>query len=149
MYNSILMRPIEILLVEDKNEDVLLTKEAFKNGKLSNNLNFVTNGEDAIKYLLKMGKYEFSVSPDIVLLDLNLPLKSGLEVLAEIKENEILKKIPVVILTSSDEENDISSSYLNHANCFINKPIDFIQFLNVVTQIETFWFSIVRLPNFN
>lgn len=139
-------RPIEILLVEDNPGDIRLTKEAFKEGKLKNHLNVVEDGTEAISFLKKEGQYADAPRPDLILLDLNLPKKDGREVLSEIKVDENLKRIPVVILTTSKAEEDILKTYNHHANCYITKPVDMDQFINVVKYIEDFWFTIVRLP---
>ncbi len=139
-------RPAEILLVEDSPGDVRLTQEAFKEGKIRNNLHVVEDGVEAIAFLRHKGKYASAPRPDLVLLDLNLPKKNGLDVLAEIKSDENLKTIPVVMLTISNSERDILKSYDQHANCFITKPIDIDQFLTVVKSIESFWLTIVKLP---
>jgi two-component system, chemotaxis family, response regulator Rcp1 len=140
------LRPVEILLVEDNPGDVRLTSEAFKEVKMLNNLHVVTDGEEAIAFLRKDGKYNNSVSPDLVMLDLNLPKKNGLEVLTEIKEDPEFKHIPVIVLSISKLEEDIMQSYKCHANCYILKPVDLNQFLEVVRSIEDFWFTIVKLP---
>lgn len=139
-------KPVEILLVEDNPGDVRLTQEALKESKIRNNLHIVTDGEAALQYLRKTGPYGKEPRPDLVLLDLNLPKKDGREVLGEIKKDPDLKRIPVVILTTSKAEEDIFKSYDNHANCYITKPVDFSQFLKVVRQIEDFWLTIVKLP---
>lgn len=139
-------RPIEILLVEDNPGDIRLTKEAFKEGKLRNHLNVVEDGVEAISFLKKEGQYADAPRPDLILLDLNLPKKDGREVLSEIKVDKNLKRIPVVILTTSKAEEDILKTYNHHANCYITKPVDMDQFINVVKYIEDFWFTIVRLP---
>lgn len=139
-------RAIEILLVEDNPGDVRLTIEAFKEGKLTNNMNVVGDGEEAMAFLRKEGEYENAPRPDIILLDLNMPKKDGREVLAEIKQDPNLKRIPVVILTTSNAEKDILKSYDLHANCYINKPVDLNQFIEVVKYIKDFWLTIVRLP---
>lgn len=146
MGNSDPSRPINILLVEDNPGDIRLTQEAFKDGKIKNDLNVVMDGEEAVLYLKKVGKYSVAPTPDIILLDLNLPRKDGREVLAEIKEDPSLKCIPVIILTTSSAESDILNTYSHHANCYIMKPVDFNQFINVVRTIEDFWLSIVKLP---
>lgn len=138
--------PIEILLVEDNPGDARLAKEALKDSKLKNNLNHVADGVEALDYLKRKGKFKNSMRPDLILLDLNLPKKDGREVLADIKSDESLKRIPVVILTISKAEEDILKSYNLHANCFITKPIDLDQFIKVVKSIEDFWLTIVRLP---
>jgi two-component system, chemotaxis family, response regulator Rcp1 len=139
-------KAIEILLVEDNPGDIGLTREALESSKIYNKLSVVNDGEEAIAFLLKKEKYINIQSPDLVLLDLNLPKKSGREVLAEIKSDNDLKRIPVVVLTSSRDEEDILRSYNLHANCYITKPIDLNQFIKVVQSIEDFWFTIVKLP---
>jgi CheY-like chemotaxis protein len=146
MIENQMLRPIEILLVEDNPADVRLTREALKEHKLSNNLHVAIDGVEALNFLYKKGKYVKSPRPDIIILDLNLPKKDGREVLAEIKQEKDLKRIPVVVLTSSKAEEDIVKSYNLHANCYISKPVDFDQFLKVVKSIEDFWISIVKLP---
>ena len=140
------MKPIEILLVEDNPGDADLAREALADSKLNNNLSVVMDGEEAMAYLRRDGKYADAPRPDLVLLDLNLPKKDGREVLAEIKADGDLKRIPVVILTTSRAEEDVLKSYNLHANCYITKPIDLNQFLKVVKSIEDFWLSIVVLP---
>ncbi len=140
------MNPIHILLVEDNPADIRLTQEVFKDGKIKNTLSVTMDGEDAMLFLRKRGKYEKVETPDLVLLDLNLPKKDGRTVLAEIKSDHILKFIPVIILTTSAAEQDILNTYSNHANCYIMKPVDLSQFITVVRSIEDFWLSIVRLP---
>jgi chemotaxis family two-component system response regulator Rcp1 len=140
------INPINILLVEDNPADIRLTQEVFKDGKVRNTLNVVTDGEEAIEYLRKRGKYTGVETPDLVLLDLNLPKKDGREVLAEIKSDIVLKFLPVIILTTSAAEQDILNTYSNHANCYIMKPVDLSQFITVVRSIEDFWLSIVKLP---
>jgi CheY-like chemotaxis protein len=138
--------PIEILLVEDNPGDADLAREALENSKIRNTLSVVGDGEEALAFLHRSGKYAAAPRPDLILLDLNLPRKSGREVLAEIKSDDYLKRIPVVILTVSKDEEDIMESYNLHANCFITKPIDLHQFLRVVRAIEDFWLTIVKLP---
>lgn len=140
-------RPVEILLVEDNPGDIRLTIEALKEGKVSNNLRTVSDGIDALAYLRKQGKFVDAVRPDLVLLDLNLPKKNGREVLEEIKKDSDLKRLPVVVLTTSNAEQDVMKTYDLHANCYITKPVDLEQFLTVVRSIEDFWLTIVRLPN--
>jgi chemotaxis family two-component system response regulator Rcp1 len=146
MSNGIMCGPIEILLVEDNPGDVRLTIEALKEGKVANQINVAVDGIDAMAFLRREGKYANAPKPDLILLDLNLPKKNGREVLAEIKVDQHLKCIPVVILTSSQAERDIVMTYNLHANCYIKKPVDFDQFINVVKSIEDFWFNVVRLP---
>lgn len=148
MENLKIAKPINILLVEDNPADIRLTREALKDGKIKNNLSVVMDGEEALHFLRKTGKYTASETPeiDIILLDLNLPKKDGREVLAEIKADLVLKQIPVIILTTSSAEKDILSTYSNHANCYIIKPVDFNQFINVVRTMEDFWLTIVKLP---
>lgn len=139
-------KPVNILLVEDNPSDVRLTKEVLKDGKIKNVLNVVMDGEEAINYLKKRDHFNDATTPDIILLDLNLPKKDGREVLAEIKSDDNLKQIPVIILTTSAAEQDILSTYAHHANCYIMKPVDFNQFIQVVRSIENFWLTIVKLP---
>lgn len=140
-------KQIEILLVEDNPGDIRLTKEALKDGKINNNINVVMDGEQAIAYLKKQNEFANSVSPDLILLDLNLPKLSGREVLEFIKNDDAIKHIPVIILTTSKAEEDILQSYQHYANCYITKPVDFDQFSEVVKQLEDFWFSIVKIPH--
>jgi len=139
-------RPIEILLVEDNPGDVRLTQEALKEGKVLNRLSVVKDGVEAIFFLKKKEKYKDAPRPDLILLDLNLPKKNGREVLGEIKRDPEFMRIPVVILTISRDEQDILKSYDLHANCYITKPVDLNQFINVVKSIEDFWLTIVKLP---
>lgn len=140
------MEPIQILLVEDNPGDVRLTREALKESKMHNTLHVASDGVEALRFLRGEGEYKGSPRPDIILLDLNLPRKDGREVLAEIKADESLRRIPVVILTTSDDEHDILRSYDLHANCYITKPLDLRQFATIVKTIENFWFQIVKLP---
>ncbi|MGV7928482.1 MAG: response regulator [Spirochaetota bacterium] len=144
---SIPVEPINILLVEDSEGDVRLVMEALKEGKLSNHIHAVRDGVEAMDFLRKKGRHEKAVRPDLILLDLNLPKMDGREVLAEIKEDEQLKRIPVVVLTTSNAETDIIKTYNLHANCYIVKPLDLLQFIEVVKSIESFWLSIVKLPD--
>ena len=140
-------RIIEILLVEDNPGDARLTLEAFREGKVLNNIRVVRDGVEALAYLRRQGPdYADAVQPDLVLLDLNLPKKDGREVLAEIKADERLKKIPVVVLTTSAAEEDVEKAYGSHANCYITKPVDLDRFLAVVHSIDNFWLSLVKLP---
>jgi len=138
--------PIEILLVEDSPGDVRLTKEALKEAKMRNNLHVVGDGVAAMDFLHRKGRYASAPRPDVILLDLNLPKKDGREVLAEVKAEPDLRRIPVVILTVSQAEEDILRTYDLHANCYITKPVDLDQFLKVVKSIESFWLTIVKLP---
>jgi two-component system response regulator len=142
----IIEKSVEILLVEDNPGDVRLAKEALRDSKIHNTLRVVDDGVEAIAFLNKEGKYAKETRPDLVLLDLNLPKKDGREVLAEIKKDDVLKRIPVVILTSSRNEEDVMKTYNLHANCYITKPIDMKRFIKVVKAIENFWFTIVKLP---
>ena len=142
------IKPIEILLVEDNPGDVRLTREALRENKVNNNLHVAVDGVDALDFLFRRGKYVDALHPDLVLLDLNLPKKNGREVLAEVKADPLLRRIPVVILTTSDAEQDILASYDLHANCYITKPVDLDRFIEVVKSIEGFWLCVVKLPNF-
>jgi len=137
---------IEILLVEDNPGDIRLCEEAFQEGKVLNNLHVVQDGDEAIAFLRRQGDYAAAPTPDVILLDLNLPRKDGREVLAEVKEDELLRRIPIVVLTTSDAELDIVRSYDLHANCYVTKPVNLDQFMKVVHSIENFWLTIVRLP---
>lgn len=139
-------RPVEILLVEDNPADVRLTIEALREGKVRNNLSVVKDGVEAIEFLRRRGPYGEAPRPDLILLDLNLPRKDGREVLGEIKNDENLRRIPVVVLTTSSAEADILKSYALHANCYITKPVDLDQFVGVVKSIDDFWLTVVRLP---
>lgn len=143
MYRAI---PIEILLIEDSPGDARLTREALRDSKVRNNLTVVEDGVEALAFLRRAPGYEDVPRPDIILLDLNLPRKGGREVLVEIKNDPDLKRIPVVILTTSDDDRDILASYDLHANCYITKPVDLSRFITIVQNIESFWFSIVKLP---
>ena len=141
-----LSKPIEILLIEDNPGDVRLTIEALKEGKIKNNLNVCGDGEKAIDYLYRRDLHTDTPRPDLILLDLNLPRIDGRDILLKIKEDPDLKRIPVVILTTSKAEEDIIKSYNLHANCYITKPVDLDQFISVVKGIKDFWFKIVKLP---
>jgi CheY-like chemotaxis protein len=143
---NIIGKPVEILLVEDNKGDVGLIEEVFEEAKIRNNLHVAEDGEEALLYLHGEGKFSGSPRPDIILLDLNLPKKGGREVLREIKEDENLHNIPVIVLTTSDAEKDIIGAYDLHANAYITKPLDFDQFIKVVGSIENFWLDIVKLP---
>lgn len=138
--------PIDILLVEDNPGDIRLTQEALKEGKISNILHVATDGEQALDFLYKRGKHKDAPTPDIILLDLNLPRINGRQVLEQIKGHESLRRIPVVVLTTSTAEEDIVRSYDLHVNCYICKPVDMDQFIKVVKTIDEFWFSVVKLP---
>lgn len=139
--------PIEILLVEDNPGDVRLTQEALKEHKIVNSLQVAKDGVEAINFLRREGEHVDAVRPDLILLDLNLPKMDGREVLTEIKKDDDLRRIPVVVLTTSRAEEDIIRTYDCHANCYITKPVDFDQFINVVKSIEDFWLSVVKLPH--
>lgn len=138
--------PIEVLLVEDDPGDVVLTKEAFHDNKVKNTLSIVSDGEEAMRFLHREGEYAGAPRPDLVLLDLNLPRKDGRQVLEEIKDDETLRTIPVVVLTTSEAEEDILRSYRLHANAYVTKPVDFDRFINVVRQIDDFFVTVVKLP---
>jgi CheY-like chemotaxis protein len=140
------LQPVELLLVEDNEGDVQLTVQALKECKVQNRLSVVGDGEEALAFLRRQEPYRQAPRPDLILLDLNLPRKRGLELLAEIKNDENLKRIPVVVLTTSTAEQDILKSYDLHANSYITKPVDLDQFLTIVKAIDGFWFSIVTLP---
>jgi CheY-like chemotaxis protein len=138
--------PIEILLVEDNPGDVRLTKEALKEGKVYSNLHTVKDGVEAMEFLRREGKFQAVPRPDIILLDLNLPKKDGREVLQEIKTDDQLKRIPVVVLTTSKAEEDVLRTYNLHANCYVTKPVDLEKFMVVVKTIDSFWLTVVTLP---
>jgi CheY-like chemotaxis protein len=140
-------QPIEVLLVEDDPGDVLLIREAFEFNKVHNNLNVVSDGEQALAYLRREGEYGETLRPDLILLDLNLPRKDGREVLAEVKSDETLRTIPIVVLTTSEAEEDVLKSYQLHANAYVTKPVDFERFVSIVRQIDDFFVSVVRLPS--
>ncbi|HEX5596781.1 MAG TPA: response regulator, partial [Micromonosporaceae bacterium] len=138
--------PIEVLLVEDDPGDVLMTQEAFQEHRLPNRLSVVSDGEEALAYLRREGRYAEAVSPDLILLDLNLPRRDGREVLAEIKRDKDFRRIPVVVLTTSQAREDILHSYELHANAYVTKPVDFERFVSVVRQIDEFFVNVVKLP---
>lgn len=140
------MKPIHILLVEDNEGDILLTTEAFESAKIINELSIVRDGKEAIDFLMKQEKYKDVCTPDILLLDINLPKKNGIEVLKFIKSNENLKQIPVIMLSTSSSDLDINLAYKNYANCFITKPVEVGDFMNAIAKIEEFWINIVKLP---
>nr|WP_306266234.1 response regulator [Pararhizobium sp. IMCC3301] len=146
MANSIVGRAIEILLVEDNPADVRLTVEGFKEARIATNLSVVMDGKKALDFLYRRGEYSDAPRPDVILLDLNLPGVDGRSILKEIKNDQVLKVIPVVVLTSSEAETDIVRAYESYANSFVSKPIDFEGFMSVVHSIENFWFTVVKLP---
>jgi CheY-like chemotaxis protein len=141
------VQPIDILLVEDSPSDVLLTREALRDARIANDLSVARDGEEAMAYLRQEGEHAGKRRPDLVILDLNLPRKDGREVLRDIKGDESLRRIPVVVLTTSSSDRDIGDCYDSHANCFLTKPIDFEEFIDVVRSMEHFWISVVRLPS--
>jgi CheY-like chemotaxis protein len=140
-------KEINILLVEDNEGDIVLTVEALNEAKINNTVIVLRDGEEALKYIMKEEPYQNAETPNLIFLDINLPKIDGKEVLAKIKNHDLLKVIPVVILTTSDSEKDILDSYTNHANCYITKPVDFKKFMEVIHRIKDFWISIVHLPN--
>lgn len=144
--NNNLLKTIDILIVEDNKGDARLIREIFNENKVFTSLHFVSDGVEAMNFLFAREKYKGFLKPDLIILDLNLPKKDGREVLAEIKSDPELKHIPVVIMTSSQAEEDIFRSYNLHANCYVTKPIDLSQFIKVIKSIENFWFSVVKLP---
>ncbi len=139
-------RPIQILLVEDDPGDVLITKEALEHSKVANDLHCVSDGEEAMQFLRREGAHADAIVPDLILLDLNLPRVDGRQVLGEIKADPELRRIPVVVLTTSQAEEDVLRSYDLHANAYVTKPVDFEQFVRVVRQVDEFFFTVVRLP---
>jgi CheY-like chemotaxis protein len=141
------LRVVDVLLVEDDPGDVLMTREAFADYKVHNRLHVVTNGVDAMAFLRHEGEHADAPTPDLILLDLNLPRMDGREVLAAIKNDPALRTIPVVVLTTSDAEEDVVSSYSLYANAYVTKPVDFERFIDVIRQIDDFFISVVRLPN--
>ena len=140
------MNVVNLLLVEDNPGDIKLIQETLKENRFLTELTVITDGEEALNFLKRRGEYEFEPHPDLILLDLNLPKLNGQEILAEIKKDEELKRIPVIVLTSSTEENDIYKSYNLNANCYISKPVDLDNFIKVIRSIENFWLTIVKLP---
>ena len=141
------VRPIEVLLVEDDEGDVLITREALAEGKVLNRLNVASDGVEALAYLRREGRYGDATRPDLILLDLNLPRRDGRQVLADVKADTDLRRIPVVVLTTSEAEEDVLRSYDLHANAYVTKPVDFDRFVDVVRQIDDFFISVVRLPS--
>lgn len=146
MITHTLQAPLEMLLVEDNPDDVDLTIEALEDTKVANRLHVVTDGVAALSFLRREGQYAQAPRPAIILLDLNLPKKDGREVLANIKADPVLRRIPVIVLTTSSSQDDIQQAYAMHANCYITKPVDFEQFVQVVQAIENFWLTMVQLP---
>ena len=146
MTSGTMLKPVKILLVEDNPVDVMITENAFNAGRVYNNLHVAEDGEEAMDFLYKRGKFSSAPSPEIILLDLNLPRKDGREVLSEIKGNPSLRHIPVIILTTSEDQEDIWRSYELQANCFITKPVDMEQFTKAMECLGEFWFTLVRLP---
>jgi len=138
--------PVEILLAEDNPGDVTLSKKALEQGKLANNLHVVTDGVEALDFLRQTGEYDDTPRPDLILLDLNMPRKDGQDVLKELKADDDLCRIPVVVLTSSESEEDIARSYELNANAYLTKPVDFDGFIEIVNRLENFWFKIAKLP---
>ncbi|MDZ7316809.1 MAG: response regulator [candidate division KSB1 bacterium] len=141
------LRPVEILLVEDNPGDIRLAQEGLREAKVLNNLHVVKDGEEALAFLYRQGQYQNAPRPNIILLDLNLPRRNGREVLAEIKKDESLRQIPVVILTSSKSEEDIAKSYDLHANSYVCKPVDLDKFFQILKAFEAFWLTVVELPS--
>ena len=142
----IAVRPVQILLVEDSPTDIELTERALRRAKVANELHYVTDGESALRFLRNEGEFAAAQRPDLILLDLKLPGMSGLEVLAEIKADQHLRKIPVIVLTTSTADEDVTGAYANYVNAYVRKPIDFRELIEVVRTIESFWVSIVILP---
>jgi len=140
---------VDILLVEDSPSDQLLAREALAEAKVANRLHVVSDGIEAMSFLLRQGRHLTAPRPDLILLDLNLPRKDGREVLSEIKSSEELRRIPVVVLTTSESDQDVRRAYALHANCYVSKPVDFEAFKRVIHSIEEFWFRTVRLPEFS
>lgn len=146
MHNATHGIPIEILLVEDDPDDADRTMDALRDGRVRNRVTLVEDGVEAMAYLRREGKYAAAPRPDLILLDLNMPRMNGREVLAKVKHDDDLRRIPVVIMTSSDDEKDVLAAYNLYVNCYVTKPVDVDQFIGVVKSIEHFWFSIVKLP---
>jgi chemotaxis family two-component system response regulator Rcp1 len=146
MSNATRGEPIEVLLVEDDENDANLTMDALRDGRVRNRISHVENGVEAMAFLRREGKYANAPRPDLILLDLNMPRKNGREVLEEVKNDPDLRSIPVVVMTGSDDEKDVMGAYERHVNCYVVKPVDLDQFMTVVKSIESFWFTIVKLP---
>lgn len=147
MSDPIMGRPIEILMVEDNPGDARLTQEGLRDGKVRNHLHVVADGEAALRFLKREGEHDGAPRPDLILLDLNLPRSDGREVLKEIKHDPDLRRIPVVVLTSSEAEEDIVAAYDLNVNCYVTKPVDFERFVGVIRSIEDFWLTVVKLPS--
>jgi len=143
------VNPINILLVEDNPGDVRLTEEALKEGTTPYSLSVAKDGAEALDFLFKRNGYQNAITPDLILLDLNLPKKDGREVLSEVKQSDSLKHVPVIVLTTSEAEQDIQQSYKLHANCYITKPVDVNEFIDSIQVLEAFWFKIVKLPSYH
>ena len=141
------LRTVEILLIEDNEADIVLTKNALKTLRLKNNLSVCRNGEEGLNFLYKRNEYADAITPDLVLMDLNMPKVSGMEVLEQLKKDPKLCMIPVIILSTSSAEKDIIKCYQNHANSYIKKPIDFLKFIEVIKEVENYWFSTVQIPS--
>ncbi|WP_121357207.1 response regulator [Flavisolibacter nicotianae] len=144
-----MLKEVRILLVEDNEGDIVLTMEALKEAKIRNEIDVVKDGEAALQFLRKAGVYKEASTPDLIFLDINLPKIDGMEILSIIKNDEQLKVIPVIMLTTSDAERDIMKSYYNHANCYITKPVDLDKFMSIIQTIKNFWINIVKLPKTN
>lgn len=141
------MKPIHILLVEDNEGDIVLTREAFEERKIINKFSVVKNGADAIDFVFQKGKFKDEERPDLILLDINIPLKNGMEVLKTLKESDFSRKIPIIILTTSSSKKDLNDAYHNYANSYITKPLDMADFIKAIIKIEDFWFELVKLPS--
>ena len=144
-----MIKPVHILLVEDNEGDIILTTEALQECKVVNDVSVVRNGKLALDFVFKKGDYDKALSPDIILLDINLPLKNGIEVLEALKSDETTKHIPIIMLTTSSSESDITKSYQHHANAYITKPVGVSEFLEAILSLENFWLNIVHLPKSN
>lgn len=140
------MKPVQILLVEDNEGDIVLTTDALEESTFINEVNIVRNGKEALDYVFKRGEYKDASTPDLILLDINLPLKNGHEVLQEIKKSDMVKHLPVIMLTTSSSEKDVRLSYKHHANCYISKPVEMDKFITAIVSLENFWLTIVTLP---
>lgn len=141
------MKLVHILLVEDNEGDIVLTHEAFKTGAFRNTISIARDGEEAMDFLYKRNGFEHTEKPDLILMDINIPKINGLEVLGNIKNNDLLRSIPVIMLTTSSATHDIQAAYSNYVNCYVVKPLDFAKFIDAVAEIESFWFALVTIPN--